>query len=89
MAVAIGLYNCVVVWVSLDAVCHLAEEVPQPTRIIPKTLYIIVATQLTVGVVWILTVGFSVTDINAVISSATGYSFCLYSYCIYNPTDCF
>ncbi|KAI8649009.1 hypothetical protein NCS55_01474300 [Fusarium keratoplasticum] len=56
MAVAIGLYNCVVVWVSLDAVCHLAEEVPQPTRIIPKTLYIIVATQLTVGVVWILTV---------------------------------
>lgn len=73
MAVAIGLYNCMVVWVSLDAICHLAEEVSRPNRVVPQTLYITMGSQTTIGAVWILIIGFTVKNISAINGTATGY----------------
>ncbi|RSL39096.1 hypothetical protein CEP53_014317 [Fusarium sp. AF-6] len=43
--------------------------------VIPKTLYITVVTRLTVDVVWILTVGSCVTDMNAVIYHRVSITF--------------
>ncbi|KAM6522917.1 hypothetical protein FALCPG4_012530 [Fusarium falciforme] len=72
MAVVLGLYNSMVAFICLDAACHMAEELPHPAVQIPRVLYITMATQFTVGVVYILTIGFSITDINVIIKTPTG-----------------
>ncbi|EXJ78179.1 hypothetical protein A1O3_09340 [Capronia epimyces CBS 606.96] len=72
MAVVLGLYNSMTALVALDASCHMAEEIKQPTRMIPKILYITIALQFLVGVVWILAIGFSIQDSDAIINSPSG-----------------
>ncbi|KAI9729402.1 MAG: hypothetical protein M1834_006926 [Cirrosporium novae-zelandiae] len=72
MAVVLGLYNSMAAWMCLDGACHLAEEVPNPTRNIPKILYLSIGVQFLVGVVWILAIGFSIENIDVVINSPTG-----------------
>lgn len=72
MAVVLGLYNSMVAFICLDAACHMAEELPHPAVQIPRVLYITMATQFTVGVIYILTIGFSITDINVIIKTPTG-----------------
>ena len=72
MAVVLGLYNSITALQGLDASCHMAEEMPQPKKLIPRILYITIGTQFLVGVVWILTVSFSIIDIDDIIDTATG-----------------
>ncbi|WAO93423.1 Choline transport protein [Fusarium falciforme] len=72
MAVVLGLYNSMVAFICLDAACHMAEELPHPAVQIPRVLYITMATQFTVGVIYIFTIGFSITDINVIIKTPTG-----------------
>ena len=73
MAVVIGLYNSISIFVSLDAGCHLAEEMPHPSRTLPKILYFTTFFQILVGVVWILVIGFSITDPDRIVNTPTGH----------------
>lgn len=72
MAVVLGLYNSMTALVCLDAACHMAEELPHPAVQIPRVLYITMGTQFVVGIVYILTIGFSITDIDVIIKTPTG-----------------
>lgn len=58
--------------VALDASCHMAEEVSRPTRIIPRILYTTIVVQFIVGLIWILAIGFSITNIDAIIDAPSG-----------------
>lgn len=73
MAVVLGLFNSMAAWVCLDAPCHMAEEILHPTKEIPKILYVLLISQFLVGFLYILVIGFSVTDIATIISTPTGY----------------
>lgn len=73
LAVVLGLFNSFSALMGLDGPTHLAEEIPQPRRHLPRILLIVIISQFFVGVVWILVLGFSITDLSAVRNSATGY----------------
>lgn len=72
LAVVLGLYNSMTALVALDASCHMAEEIPRPTHMIPRILYLTILVQFLVGTVWILVIGFSITDIDAIINAPSG-----------------
>ncbi len=72
MALAIGLYNSISIFVSLDASCHLAE-VTRPAITITKVLYFTTFLQILIGIMWFLAIGFLITDEDAIIDTATRY----------------
>lgn len=72
MAVVLGLFNSIIAYVCLDAACHLAEEVATPTKEVPRILWATWISQSLVGMVWILVIGFSIQDIEPIISTPTG-----------------
>jgi choline transport protein len=72
MAVVLGLYNSMTALVALDASCHMAEEIKSPTTMIPRILYITIGVQFLVGIVWILAIGFSIQDSEAIIDGPSG-----------------
>lgn len=57
---------------ALDGPSHLAEEIPDPKRVLPRVMPVVILSQLFVGVVWILALAFSMTDIDAVLNTPTG-----------------
>lgn len=57
---------------ALDGPTHLAEELPSPKRIMPRILVITITSQAMLGVVWILVLGFSIHDLQAIIYTSTG-----------------
>lgn len=59
-------------WMALDGPIHLAEEMQHPLKMVPKVLYMTYGIQFLVGLVWILVVGFCITDLDAIVSSPTG-----------------
>lgn len=61
----------------LDSPTHLAEELPQPKRTLPQILIVVILSQFVVGVVWILVLGFSITDLDAILATSTGYVVCV------------
>ncbi|KAK9238964.1 choline transport protein [Lipomyces kononenkoae] len=71
-AVLLGLLNSFATLMGLDGPAHLAEELPQPKRSLPRIMLIVVLSQFVVGVTWIIVLGFSITDLNAITSTATG-----------------
>lgn len=56
----------------LDGPAHLAEEIPQPKRHLPRVMLIVIISQAVIGVVWILVLGFSITDMDLVVQTKTG-----------------
>lgn len=56
----------------LDCPTHLAEEVERPKKIIPRILVVVILSQTVVGVVWILALGFSITDLETITTTSTG-----------------
>lgn len=72
MAVVLGLFNSIIAYVCLDAACHLAEEVESPTKEVPKILWATWISQSLVGIVWILVIGFSIKEIEPIITTPTG-----------------
>lgn len=56
----------------LDGPAHLAEEIPQPKRHLPRVMLIVIISQTVIGVVWILVLGFSITDMDLVVQTKTG-----------------
>lgn len=73
MAVLLGLMNSFATLMGLDAPAHLAEELPEPKRIIPRIMVIVIFSQAILGLVWILVLGFSITDLPAILATKTGY----------------
>lgn len=57
----------------LDAPTHLAEELPEPKKLLPRAMLIVILSQLVVGIIWILALGFSITDLPTIINTSTGY----------------
>jgi choline transport protein len=56
----------------LDCPTHLGEEVEKPKKVIPYILVIVVISQAVVGIIWILALGFSMTNLDAVLATTTG-----------------
>ncbi|CAI6089038.1 unnamed protein product [Clonostachys chloroleuca] len=71
-AVVLGLMNSFATLMGLDSPTHLAEELPQPKRTLPQILIVVILSQFVVGVVWILVLGFSITDLDAILATSTG-----------------
>ena len=72
MAVVLGLFNSIIAYVCLDAACHLAEEVPLPTKEVPKVLWVTWISQSLVGIVWTLVIGFSIKELDTIVNTPTG-----------------
>ncbi|KAI8183964.1 hypothetical protein K4K54_009888 [Colletotrichum sp. SAR 10_86] len=71
-AILLGLFNSFSTLMGLDCPTHLAEEVKNPKKVIPRILMIVIISQFFVGVVWILVLGFSIGDLPTIIASPTG-----------------
>ncbi|KAE8343714.1 hypothetical protein BDV24DRAFT_149334 [Aspergillus arachidicola] len=71
-AILLGLINSFGTLMGLDGPAHLAEELPRPKILLPRIMIIVVVSQFFVGLVWIIVLGFSITDVSAITSSATG-----------------
>ncbi|KAI8238751.1 hypothetical protein K4K57_002471 [Colletotrichum sp. SAR 10_99] len=71
-AILLGLFNSFSTLMGLDCPTHLAEEVKSPKKVIPRILLIVIISQFFVGVVWILVLGFSISDLPTIIASPTG-----------------
>ncbi|KAH6685854.1 amino acid/polyamine transporter I, partial [Plectosphaerella plurivora] len=71
-AVLLGLFNSFSTLMGLDCPTHLAEEVKTPKKLIPRILLIVILSQFVIGVLWILVLGFSITDMPAIIGTSTG-----------------
>ncbi|KAJ0274368.1 hypothetical protein COL940_009351 [Colletotrichum noveboracense] len=71
-AILLGLFNSFSTLMGLDCPTHLAEEVKNPKKVIPRILLIVIISQFFVGVVWILVLGFSIGDLPTIIASPTG-----------------
>lgn len=71
-AILLGLFNSFATLMGLDGPAHLAEEIPDPKRALPRILLIVLGSQFVVGVVWILALGFSITDLDAITATTTG-----------------
>ncbi|KAH6712496.1 amino acid/polyamine transporter I [Leptodontidium sp. MPI-SDFR-AT-0119] len=72
MAVVLGLFSSFATLMGLDGPAHLAEEIDRPKKSLPRVLLIVVLSQFVIGVVWIIVVGFSITDLGPIMSTSTG-----------------
>ncbi|KAH7009659.1 amino acid/polyamine transporter I [Ilyonectria destructans] len=71
-AVLLGLMNSFSTLMGLDGPAHLGEELPNPKRLLPRIMVIVILTQSIIGVIWILVLGFSITDLSAIVATSTG-----------------
>ena len=71
-AVLLGLMNSFSTLMGLDGPAHLAEEIPHPKRFLPRIMIIVILSQFAIGLVWILVLGFSVNDLDAIVATSTG-----------------
>ncbi|KAJ4129601.1 hypothetical protein NW754_003883 [Fusarium falciforme] len=72
LAILLGLFSSFSTLMGLDGPAHLAEEIPQPKRHLPRVMLIVIISQAVIGVVWILVLGFSITDMELVVQTKTG-----------------
>ncbi|PYH77017.1 hypothetical protein BO82DRAFT_406628 [Aspergillus uvarum CBS 121591] len=70
-AILLGLVNSFGTMMGLDGPAHLAEELPRAKILLPRIMMIVILSQFVVGLVWIIVLGFSITDVSAITSSAT------------------
>lgn len=74
IAILLGLVNSFGTLMGLDGPAHLAEELPRPKVLLPRIMVTVLLSQFIVGLVWIIVLGFSITDISFITNSATGYA---------------
>ncbi|KAK3618903.1 hypothetical protein LTR22_026194 [Elasticomyces elasticus] len=70
--ILLGLFNSFSTLMGLDGPAHLAVELPQPKRILPRVMLIVITSQFFVGVVWIIVLGSSITDLHSIVETPTG-----------------
>ncbi|KEZ46730.1 hypothetical protein SAPIO_CDS0006 [Scedosporium apiospermum] len=71
-AIFLGLFTSFATLMALDGPAHLAEEIPQPKKLLPRIMLIVIGSQFVVGVIWIIVLGFSITDLDAILATPTG-----------------
>ncbi|KAJ5259296.1 Choline transport protein [Penicillium angulare] len=72
LAFLVGLINPNWLFVCLDAATHMAEEVKSPEKIIPKAIMSTVAVGFITSWVFCLVMFFSITDLEALLTTSTG-----------------
>lgn len=72
LAFLLGLINPNWLFVCLDAATHMAEEVKCPEKIIPKAIMSTVALGFATSWVFCLAMFFSITDLEALLTTSTG-----------------
>lgn len=73
MAILLGTFTRFAVLMAIDGPTHLAEEIPRPKVALPRIMLIVVLSQAVVGIVWVIVLGFSITDLDAITNTSTGY----------------
>ena len=73
MAILLGMFTSFSVLMAIDGPTHLAEEIPRPKVALPRIMLIVVLSQSVVGIVWVIVLGFSITDLDAINQTATRY----------------
>ncbi|KAL2838651.1 amino acid/polyamine transporter I [Aspergillus pseudoustus] len=71
-AILLGLLTSFSTLISCEAACHLAEELPSPKRVLPRILLIVIVSQVVVGVIWIIVLGFAIIDLEKILNTTTG-----------------
>lgn len=71
-AVIVGIIAPITTLTSADSVCHLAEELKDASKWLPRVMVGAAACNFTIGFVLLLVVLYRAGDINAAINSATG-----------------
>ncbi|CRG89732.1 Choline transport protein [Talaromyces islandicus] len=71
-AILLGLFSSFATIMGLDGPAHLAEEIPEPKKSLPRVMLIVILSQFVVGVIWIIVLGFSITNLEAIINTSTG-----------------
>ncbi|KAJ1302731.1 hypothetical protein OPQ81_003044 [Rhizoctonia solani] len=72
IAFIVGLVSPSWCFAALDVVTHMAEEIHQPERMIPRTILITVLIGLVSSLTYTIAMVFSITNFKAVAGSATG-----------------
>ncbi|KAF5009103.1 hypothetical protein FDECE_4655 [Fusarium decemcellulare] len=71
-AILLGMLSSFTTLMGLDGPAHLAEELPQPKRHLPRIMLIVILSQVVVGIIWIIALGFSITDLDSILATKTG-----------------
>ncbi|GAM36589.1 hypothetical protein TCE0_018f05789 [Talaromyces pinophilus] len=71
-AILLGLFTSFSTLMGLDGPAHLAEEIPEPKKSLPRVMLMVIISQFVVGLIWIIVLGFSITDLSAITNTATG-----------------
>ncbi|KAG8713548.1 hypothetical protein FRC08_013118 [Ceratobasidium sp. 394] len=72
MAFIVGLISPAWCFGALDVATHLAEEIRQPERMIPKSILLTVLVGLVSALAYCIAMFFSISDYTSVVSSSTG-----------------
>ncbi|KAH8663624.1 amino acid transporter-like protein [Tricladium varicosporioides] len=71
----VGTLSAVYPFLGYDAACHLAEEMPQPSRFVPIAMVGSVVVNGILGLGWTMLLLFSLGDLNDLLTSPTGFPF--------------
>ncbi|KAJ6037169.1 amino acid transporter [Penicillium herquei] len=66
----IGLGTCMYAYLAIDGACHIAEELPNPTRDVPRAMGLTMLIGMITVIPWTIAFLFSITDTDAVASSS-------------------
>ncbi|PYH64672.1 putative GABA permease [Aspergillus vadensis CBS 113365] len=69
-AFMIGAGTCMYAYITVDSITHIADEVPEPGRNIPRAMMSTVLTGMVTCIPYSVTILFCTTDLNAVASSS-------------------
>lgn len=75
VAFLVGLISCNLPLIGIDAPCHMAEEVSNASAVVPWAMVGAVAFNGLLGLGVCIAFSFTVGDLSAALSSATGYDF--------------
>ncbi|KAB8278901.1 amino acid transporter [Aspergillus minisclerotigenes] len=66
----IGLGTCMYAYLAIDGACHIAEELPNPKRDVPRAMGLTMLIGILTVIPWTVAFLFSITDTDAVASSS-------------------
>ncbi|OOQ82084.1 putative amino acid permease [Penicillium brasilianum] len=66
----IGLGTCMYAYLAIDGACHIAEELPNPSRDVPRAMGLTMLIGILTVIPWTIAFLFSITDTGAVASSS-------------------
>ncbi|KAJ0421166.1 amino acid permease-domain-containing protein [Aspergillus carlsbadensis] len=67
----IGLGTCMYAYLAIDGACHIAEELPNPSRDVPQAMGLTMLIGIVPAIPWTVAFLFSATDTDAIVASPT------------------